>query len=69
MSNVDAAVYLIKHKVRATGDWITIAILGALSFETDPMSRRSRGRLSCIGLDGENIEATRSVSELYLNSK
>lgn len=52
MSNTDAAAHLIKHKVRTTGDWITIAILAALSSEADPMSRRSQGRLSRVGLDG-----------------
>lgn len=52
MSNVAAAAHLIKHKVRGTGDWITIAILGALSSEADPVSGGSRGRLSRVGLDG-----------------
>lgn len=49
MSNVAAAAHLIKHKVRGTGDWITIAILGALSSEADPVSGGSRGRLSRVG--------------------
>lgn len=52
MSNVAAAAHLIKHKVRGTGDWITIAILGALSSEADPVSGGSRGRLSRVRLDG-----------------
>lgn len=71
MSHINAAAHLIKLKVRTTGDWITIPILGALSTEADPMSSGRQGRLSRAGSDGENREreAVRSVSELYLNSK
>lgn len=78
MSNTDASAHLIKHKVRTTGDWITIAIPAALSSEADPMSRRSQGRLSHVSLDANGgwgdggvyrEKATGSASELYLNSK
>lgn len=67
MSNIDTAAYLIKHKVRATGDWITIAILGALSFQADPMSRGSWGILSRVGLDKWREKRER-VPGLRLNS-
>lgn len=70
MSHINAAAHLIKLKVRATGDWITITVPGALSTEADPMSTGYQGRLSRAGLDRENWEreAVRSVSELSLNS-